>query len=384
MANNINIDNSNIKYNSTKLNTIRKRISSLDSQMARLYWLTGNLDIWRIMQSNTVYKSSNKIKKIVNLLNNTVNEFEATEKAVNAGGLLLNGLEALNGFRPLTLLQRFYISLKETIENVGNAIKTSILKISNIFLKYKKEYANPDSVKSNLKVGTCTVIGANLVESILNRTKTDSTVAPVVIPIASNIANIAETVSLPAEESSAANENLKTYSYGDQNFSVIKGLDQKYCYNQNDYSRFWSNTYNDNVGCTSTAEAIAYSIYHNEEVSPNEMGWGSNGAKWNHSKIIEGTKNCSAEYTYKTIYENVKNGTPVLFRVRNAAKQNYGHHLTAVGIRDGADPNNLGPEDILVVDPEKGKIETLADYTKGSYYKNTIIDNDGWSLRIPL
>ncbi len=380
MANNINIDNENLKYNASRLNNITKRISSLDSQISRLYWQTGHLDVWKIMQSNILYNDNKKIKNCINTLNITANEFESTEKSVNSGGLLLNGLDALNGFRPLTVLQRLYISLKKAIENVGNAIKTNVLKITNIFLKYKKEYSNTDNLKNNLHVGACTIIGGDLVRSIFDRMKEDN----VVVPICTDIASVFENENSSMDESLSLNEKLKTYSYGNQNFSVIKGLDQKYCYNQNDYNRFWSNTYNDNVGCTSTAEAIAYSIYHNEEVSPNEMGWGSNGAKWNHSKTIEGTTNCSAEHTYKTIYENVKNGTPVMFRVKNAAKQNYGHHMTAVGIRDGADPNNLGPADILVVDPEKGKIETLADYTKGSYNKNTIIDNDGWPLRIPV
>lgn len=379
MANKINVDNDDLKYNSTKLNNIRKRVSSLDSQIARLYWQTGNLDIWRIMKSNVIYKNNKKIKNIINALNNTANEFDATERSVSAGGLLLNGLDALN-VKSVSVMRRLYISLKKAIENVGNAVRTNVSKITNIFLKYKKEYSNPDSLKNNFQVGACRIISADLVSSILDRTREENPIVTTGV----DITNSFENENSLTTQSSSVNEKLKTYSYGNQNFSVIKSLEQKYCYNQNDYNRFWSNTYNDNVGCTSTSEAIAYSIYHNEEVSPNEMGWGSNGAKWNHSKTIEGTTNCSAAHTYKTIYENVKNGTPVMFRVKNAAKQNYGHHMTAVGIRQGADPNNLGPADILVVDPEKGKIESLADYTKGSYNKNTIIDNDGWPLRIPI
>lgn len=374
MANNINTDNENLKYNASRLNNITKRISSLDSQISRLYWQTGHLEVWKIMQSNILYTDKKKIKNCINALNVTANDFENSEKPVNSGGLLLNGLDALGRFKALGILHRIYISIKNSIEKVGKALKTNVSKISNIFLKYKKEYANTDNLKNNLQVGACSLISANSIRSIFDK-RTDNTIAA---PISSGISSTVE------KEKQEVDENLKAYSYGNQNYSVIKGLDQKYCYNQNNYSRFWSNTYNDNVGCTATAEAIAYSIYHNEEVDPNQMGWGSNGAKWNHSKTIDGTTNCSAAETYKAIYDNVKNGTPVMFRVKNAAKQNYGHHMTAVGIRDGADPNNLGPADILVVDPEKGKIESLADYTKGSYNKNTIIDNDGWPLRIPI
>ncbi len=381
MANNINIDNENLKYNASRLNNITKRISSLDSQISRLYWQTGHLDVWKIMQSNILYTDNKKIKNCINTLNIIANEFESTEKSVNSGGLLLNRLDTLGSFKPLGFWQRIYISIKNSIEKVGKALKKNVAKITNLLLKYKTDYLTGSSIKNNVNVGSCVITAANAVRSIFDRIQDGK--EPVITVIDGR--PIIETILREAEELDLETDgNLKTYSYGNQDFSVIKGLDQKYCYNQNDYNRFWSNTYNDNVGCTSTAEAIAYSIYHNEEVSPNEMGWGSNGAKWNHSKTIEGTTNCSAEHTYKTIYENVKNGTPVMFRVKNAAKQNYGHHMTAVGIRDGADPNNLGPADILVVDPEKGKIETLADYTKGSYNKNTIIDNDGWPLRIPV
>lgn len=373
MGNNINVDNDNLKYNSSRLNNITKRISSLDSQISRLYWQTGNLEVWKIMQSNILYTDKKKIKNCINALNAAANDFESMEKSVNCGGVLLNGLNALASFKTFGILQRFYISIKNSIEKVGKAIKISASKITSKLLKYKKEYVNIDDLKNNFQIGACSVISASSIRSVLDNINANKISAP----ISPDIPSTAE------KEKQEVDENLKEYSYGNQNYSVIKGLDQKYCYNQNDYSHFWSNTYNANVGCTATAEATAYSVYHDEEVDPNQMGWGDNGAKWNHSKIIEGTKNCSATEKYKIIYENVKSGTPVMFRVKNAAKQNYGHHLTAVGIRDNADPNNLGPADILIVDPGKGKIESLADYTKGSYNKNTIIDNDEWSLRIP-
>lgn len=371
MGNNINVDNDNLKYNSSRLNNITKRISSLDSQISRLYWQTGNLEVWKIMQSNILYTDKKKIKNCINALNAAACEFENLEKSVNFGGLLLKGLYEIATFKPLGILQKFHISILNSFGKVGKALKINVSKISNEFLKIKREYKDLNNLKKILQVGACSAVSANLIRSVLDRNT-------VIVPIKADISSTFE------KEKQQVDENLKAYSYENQIYSVIKGLDQKYCYNQNDYSRFWSDTYNDNVGCTATAEAIAYSIYHNEEVDPNQMGWGSNGAKWKHSKIIEGTTNCSAHETYKTIYDNVKSGTPVMFRVKNAASKNYeGHHLTAVGVRDGADPNNLGPADILVVDPEKGKIESLADYTKSSYKKNTIIDNDGWPLRIP-
>lgn len=371
MANKIKIDNNNLKQNASRLNKITRKISSLETQLSGLYWQTGNLDIWKLMHSNVIYNDRKKLKKTVTAIMAVAGDFEALERSINSGGLLLNGLETIADSKRNSIIQRIYNGIKNAIDKVGAAIKKNAAELKSRIADYIK---NDEAVYS--QVGCCRIIGAASVSSVIENHGSDS----------ENTVSNEDTVSLPETENEVSNEydNLKNYSYGNQNYFVLQGLDQKYCYNQNDYERFWSNTYNDNVGCTATAEAIAYSIFHNEEVSPNEMGWGSNGAKWNHSKIIEGTKDCSAAETYKTIYDNVKNGTPVMFRVRNAEKRNYGHHLTAVGIRDGADPDNLGPTDILVVDPEKGKIESLADYTKGSYNKNTIIDDDGWSLRVPI
>ncbi len=371
MANKIKIDNNSLKQSASRINNITRRISSLETQLSGLYWQTGNLDVWKIMHSNVIYKDRKKLKKCATAITAVANDFEALERSLESGGLLLDGLGALGGSKRNGIIQRIYIGIKNAIDKVGAAIKKNVDKIKSRIADYIK---NDESIYS--QVGCCQIIGATSVSSVIENHSRDSEYT---------VSN-EDTYSSPVAENEVSNEygKLKDYSYGNQNYFVLQGLEQKYCYNQNDYDRFWSNTYNDNVGCTATAEAIAYSIFHNEEVSPNEMGWGSNGAKWNHSKKIEGTTNCSAAETYKTIYDNVKNGTPVMFRVRNAEKRNYGHHLTAVGIRDGADPDNLGPTDILVVDPEKGKIESLADYTKGSYNKNTIIDDDGWSLRIPV
>ena len=116
MANNINIDNENLKYNASRLNNITKRISSLDSQISRLYWQTGHLDVWKIMQSNILYVDNKKIKNCINTINSTANEFESTEKSVNSGGLLLNGLDTLCSFKTMGILQRIYISIKNSIE----------------------------------------------------------------------------------------------------------------------------------------------------------------------------------------------------------------------------------------------------------------------------
>ncbi len=171
----------------------------------------------------------------------------------------------------------------------------------------------------------------------------------------------------------------KLVKYNNENFLSVKNLETEYFYNQNDYEKFL-NSNGENVGCTSTSEAIAYSIYHNEKVEPSEMKWATQAA-WGHSKVIEDTRNIKASEAYSIISDYVKQGIPVMFRVRTETKD--GHHLTAVGIRYGADENNLGPSDVLVIDPWDGDMKTLAEYTAKSENGYKIIDNCDWSLRIP-
>lgn len=95
MSNNIKIDNDAIRNQASRLNNLTKRISALDSQFSRLYWQTGSLDVWRVMQSNVLYKRNKKIKNCVKALNATAEEFERLERTHNSGGLILDGVESL-------------------------------------------------------------------------------------------------------------------------------------------------------------------------------------------------------------------------------------------------------------------------------------------------
>lgn len=169
--------------------------------------------------------------------------------------------------------------------------------------------------------------------------------------------------------------NNSKISYKDMEYNSIPNVKQEYFYNQNDYSKFTKSN-GKNVGCTATAEAIAYSIYHNESVTPDQMGWSSGGATWNHSDRIEGSNYMNASQRYSVMFENLTNGKPVLVRVP-------GHHVTAVGIREGANVDNLGPADFLIVDPYTGKLDTLADYGMNRGLGSQVLDTDGWSLRVP-
>lgn len=169
--------------------------------------------------------------------------------------------------------------------------------------------------------------------------------------------------------------NSGTMTYKGTQYSTVPNLNEDYFYNQNNYGKFEKSD-GSNVGCTATAEAIAYSIYHDENVTPDQVGWSSKGATWTHSQIIDGSKYMNASQRYAVMYENLSNGTPVLVRLP-------GHHVTAVGIRDGADISNLGPADFLIINPYTGKLDTIAEYGNRHGFGANVLDTNGWSLRIP-
>ena len=68
MANNIKVDNDNLRYNASRLTKIRKSVSSLESQIVKLYWHTGKNEIWQLMQSDILYNDDKKIKKCIDAL----------------------------------------------------------------------------------------------------------------------------------------------------------------------------------------------------------------------------------------------------------------------------------------------------------------------------
>lgn len=161
---------------------------------------------------------------------------------------------------------------------------------------------------------------------------------------------------------------LKPYpGPGFAGYSVAAGFDAAYCYNQNNYSRFEDED-GRNVGCTATAEAIVASISKGKAISPNEMGWLSYkdvapgkdwGSTWRHSHEVPGSSGASQVAKLKMIADQLAEGRAVVVRA------NGKHTVAAIGIRDGADPSNPKPSDILIVDPATGKVTTLDKAVNG-------------------
>ncbi len=142
-----------------------------------------------------------------------------------------------------------------------------------------------------------------------------------------------------------------------------------------------------NAGCCVTAEAMAYNMKHpNDPKTPLECNNGT-GEKPNrgnsfayftgdyYSNKVSGSKGASASTQRNMIYQNINNNEPTLVRV------GWGHTVTAVGIREGADPNNLTNADILVADPSGGKIKTLEEACKHNGKQHEI--DTSWALYTP-
>lgn len=147
----------------------------------------------------------------------------------------------------------------------------------------------------------------------------------------------------------------------------------QYHYNQRNYQRF-VNSRGKNVGCTATAMACAYSIRHDTVLSPNSVRWSSAGCSWEYATRLGSYSpySYSMQDALQAIYRSINSGVPVIVGVTGAG---IDHVVTAIGYRQGCNPCSLSLSDILIVDPNGGRICSLAKYSG--------IDT-GWSLRVPI
>ena len=191
------------------------------------------------------------------------------------------------------------------------------------------------------------------------------------------------TDSTPADntqnENIQTNGNIKGYTgssrdvsvgaYSD--YSVVSGFDEKYVLNQYDYDLRQSD--GSNGGCTSTSDAMVGAFKNNQYYNPEDdwPGPGKGGARWTHTKAIEGSNTWSTERRYTEIYNQVNGGNAVVIRVS-------GHSMVAVGVKNGCDANNMSAADVLIANPGTGKISTLQEYMNRSGRK---LENS-WSLRV--
>lgn len=184
-------------------------------------------------------------------------------------------------------------------------------------------------------------------------------------------------ISFDVAENTTSTSNSNTYTYDDITFDVVPNFKSEYCYNQNDYPRF-NNNAGKNRGCTATAMCTAYSIYHDNALSPNDVKWSWAGTSWEYCNRYSDSNKVYKGYTYTqsealtAAYNCVNSGKPIIVGVNGSGSD---HVVTIVGVKQYADKNNLFLSDFLIVDPLGGTVETLNTYTS--------IDC-GWGLRIPM
>jgi len=177
------------------------------------------------------------------------------------------------------------------------------------------------------------------------------------------------------------NKYLKSFSEN-KDYSTIIGYSDSYRYNQNHYDELFKRN-GTNYGCAHTAEAMAYSMYNNIKITPDNaemIKYGSNlNNAWNCSNNITEVTTMTAKEKYQIIYDYISKGQPVVLAVGSG-----NHWVTAVGIRNATSRENIQPSDILIVNPTDGQTYSLEHYSNnksGNHYK--VNDCDGCYMRIP-
>lgn len=162
------------------------------------------------------------------------------------------------------------------------------------------------------------------------------------------------------------------------------------CFNQ-DIIRKQETTNFSNGGKSACNATVAYML---NKLAGNELpdGWedsvDSKGNRifrgdgfvnnWDALNIenVPGSEKQTVENQMKIIYEQVTNGTPVgaYCKISNIQAN---HMVVIVGVREGADPNNLQPSDFLVFDSNQGEICAFD-------YRNEFVDHTNDGTRSPI
>lgn len=127
---------------------------------------------------------------------------------------------------------------------------------------------------------------------------------------------------------------------------------------QGDYSTFVVD--GANIGCCATAYAIGYSIVDKKNYVPTQF--------WAGKEAYDPIGRCGAYtngFNKKEIYDNLKNGKPSLIHYYYAGNSGQ-HWVTVIGVRAGANPNDLQASDFIVIDPASGTEKKLSECKKFS------------------
>jgi formylglycine-generating enzyme required for sulfatase activity len=140
-----------------------------------------------------------------------------------------------------------------------------------------------------------------------------------------------------------------------------------YSLNQHDYSAFYNGR--SNVGCCAVSYAMGVSIVTGIPRDPTKY-WRGNQTYYTDSPVGW------VSYDAAEIYAALKNGEPTMLNYTYANSSGQ-HWVLIVGVRDGADENNLQMEDFEAIDPNTGDKRKLTE----TYKFNPNGVNGGWRIR---
>ena len=173
---------------------------------------------------------------------------------------------------------------------------------------------------------------------------------------------------------------VKTMTHCGSTFIVPASFDAKYVYKQTT-----------NKNCTKFAADIAISIATNQIYK--NTGWTNGGCTWvdkdGKTKYLWwGYDKTNAQVKMNKAAEIMrKTGLPTILRMGG----DYGHSVTVVGVRKGANESRITNADLLIADPADGKVKTLEQMKQSgcSWYHGGVVSYDGkesnrWSIGVPF
>ncbi|MDY3998712.1 MAG: RICIN domain-containing protein [Blautia sp.] len=129
---------------------------------------------------------------------------------------------------------------------------------------------------------------------------------------------------------------------------------------QGDYSAF-TVPYGYNAGCCATAYAVGLSIVKGKSYNPT-LYW-HDGPYGYCTYFDAGGVDTEKTYNATTIYNALKRGKPTMLHYAYA--NNSGEHwVLIIGVRSGANENNLSYSDFIVIDPASGLEKSLTSSYK--------------------
>ena len=172
------------------------------------------------------------------------------------------------------------------------------------------------------------------------------------------------TVSGPTKQYVSGSDTPKNKDYS--NYKVVNAYDSSVVYSQTDPA--WNDPKMNNLGCKICSEAMLYNMKHpDNKVSPYDCRSGNSYACSNqHSVPVSGSNTYDEQSQRNIIAQYVSEGEPIMVRFSNGMHKEIGHSTVVVGIRDGADLNNVSEDDLLMINPSSGKVETIGEYTRRS------------------